>query len=149
MLRTFHPKYHPRRPRGYWPGRCYSFGRKFSSRAEEPLGTYSYRTGGPFLEAPCNYRAREAVLFSVKDGSFKSFENGTGKLLVKETKWASLEVRIQHTILENLISKYDTGPVKLPGLLRNGPQFQKWSNSVPLIGLKNIFLSNQRRGLAG
>ena len=25
---------HPRRPRGYWPGRCNIFGRKFSSRAE-------------------------------------------------------------------------------------------------------------------
>ena len=60
-------------------------------------------------------------MFFIKDGSFKSFENGTVKLLAKETKWASVEVRTQHTFLENLISKYDTGPVKLPGLSRNWP----------------------------
>ena len=35
---------HPRGPRGYQPGRCNIFGRKFTSRVEEPLGTYSYRT---------------------------------------------------------------------------------------------------------
>ena len=57
----------------------------------------------------------------IKDGSFKSFENGTVKLLAKETKWTSLEVKTQHTFLENLILKYDFGPVKLPGLSRNGP----------------------------
>ena len=28
-------------------------------------------------------------------------------------------------------------------------QFQKWSNSVPLIGQKNIFLPNERGALAG
>ena len=44
------------------------------------------------------------------------------KLLAKEIKWTSLEVRTQHTFLETLISKCDTGPVKLPGLSRNGPQ---------------------------
>ena len=62
-------------------------------------------------------------MFSIKDGSFKSFENGTVKLLVKETKWASLEVRIQHTFLENLISKYDTGGpfLERPGKL-TGPK---------------------------
>ena len=60
-------------------------------------------------------------MFFIKEGSFKSFENGTVKLLAKETKWASVEVRTQHTFLENLISKYDTGPVKLPGLSRNWP----------------------------
>ena len=37
---TFDSK-HPRRPRGYQPGRCDIFGRKFTSRAEQPLGTYS------------------------------------------------------------------------------------------------------------
>ena len=43
------------------------------------------------------------------------------KVLAKETKWTSLEVRTHPTFLENLISKYDFGPVKLPGLSRNGP----------------------------
>ena len=37
--------------------------------------------------------------------------------------------------------------LKSPLFLPN--QFQKWSNSVPLIGQKNIFLPNQRWGLAG
>ena len=50
------------------------------------------------------------------------FENCTVKLSAKETKWTLLEVRTHPTILENLISKYDFGPVKLPGLSRNGPQ---------------------------
>ena len=42
------------------------------------------RTWGPFLEAPGNYRARKAVLFSIPDGSFKTFENYTVKLSAKE-----------------------------------------------------------------
>ena len=33
--------HHPRRPSGFYPGRSDIFGRKFTSRAEEPLGTYS------------------------------------------------------------------------------------------------------------
>ena len=33
-----------------------------------------------------------------------------------------LEVRTHPTFLESLISKYDFGSVKLPGLSRNGPQ---------------------------
>ena len=65
-----------------------------------------------------------------KYGSFKSFKNGTVKLLAKETKWASLEVRTKHTFLENLISKYDNGPVKLPGLSRNGPLVGKSLKTV-------------------
>ena len=56
---------------------------------------------------------------SVKDGSFKHFENGAVKLLAKETKWTSVEVRTHPTFLETLISKYDFGPVRLPGLSRN------------------------------
>ena len=73
-------------------------------------------------QGPVSRSSRElpgplSCFVSIKDGSFKSFENGTIKL------WASFEVRTQHTFLENLISKYDhTGPVKLPGLSRNGPQ---------------------------
>ena len=53
---------------------------------------------------------------------FQSFENCTVKLLIKETKWTSLEVRTHPTFLETLISKYDFGPVELPGLSRNSPQ---------------------------
>ena len=61
-------------------------------------------------------------MFFVLDSSFKRFENCTVKLSAKETKLTSLEVRTHPTILENLISKYDFGTVKLPGLSRNGPQ---------------------------
>ena len=60
-------------------------------------------------------------MFSIPDGSFKSFENYTVKLLAKETKWTSLEVKKHPILLESLISKYGFGPVKLPGLSRNGP----------------------------
>ena len=63
------------------------------------------RARGLFLEAPGNYRARQAVLFSIPDGSFKSFENSKVKLLAKETKRTSLEVRTHPTFLETL-----TGP---------------------------------------
>ena len=61
-------------------------------------------------------------MISVKDGSFKRFENGAVKLLAKETKWTSLEVRTHSPFFETLISKYDFGPVKLPGLSGNSPQ---------------------------
>ena len=71
----------------------------------------------PFLEALSDYRAFLAVLFSIPDGSFESFENYTVKLSAKETKWTSLEVRTHPTFLETMISKYDLGSVKLPGLL--------------------------------
>ena len=77
---------------------------------------------GLFLEAPGNYPACCTFLFCVPDGSFKRFENCTVKLLAKETKWTSLEARTHPTFLEHLISKSDSGPVKLPGLLRNWPQ---------------------------
>ena len=60
-------------------------------------------------------------MFFILDSSFKRFENGTVKLSAKETKWTSLEVRTHPTFLENSISKYDFGPVKLTGLSRNGP----------------------------
>ena len=60
-------------------------------------------------------------MFSFPDGSFKSFESYTVKFSAKETKWTSFEVRTHPILLENLISKYDIGPVKLPGLSRNGP----------------------------
>ena len=61
-------------------------------------------------------------MFFILDSSFKRFENGAVKLSAKETKWTSLQVRTHPTFLENLISKYDFGPVKLTGLSRNGPQ---------------------------
>ena len=83
---------------------------------------HSFMSRGPFLEAPGNYRAREAVLFFIQEGSFKRFENYTVKLSAKETKWTSLRGRTHPTFLENLISKDDFGPVKLLGLSRNGPQ---------------------------
>ena len=50
------------------------------------------------------------------------FKNCAVKLSAKETKWTSSEVRTHPTLLETLISIYDIGSVKLPGLLRNGFQ---------------------------
>ena len=49
-------------------------------------GFRTTRPRGPFLEAPGNYRARKAVLFSIPDGSFKTFENYTVRFSAKETK---------------------------------------------------------------
>ena len=60
-------------------------------------------------------------LFSIPDESFKGFDNYSVKLSAKKTKWTSFEVRTRSTFLEALISN-DSGPVKLPGLSRNGPQ---------------------------
>ena len=68
-------------------------------------------------------------MFSIPDESFRRFENCTVKLSAKETNWTSFEVRTHPTLLENLISKYDIGPVKLPGLSRNGPQV-RFSNVI-------------------
>ena len=59
-------------------------------------------------------------------GSFKRFENCAVKLLAKETKWTLSEERTRPSFLETLISKSDFGPVKLPGLSRNGPQALKF-----------------------
>ena len=60
-------------------------------------------------------------MISIPDESFKRFGNYTVKFSAKETKWTSLEVRTHPTFLETLISKYDFGPVELPGPSRNGP----------------------------
>ena len=90
---------------------CYYF--HLSPRKHWPLvHGPPLRTGGPFLGAPGNYRARSTVLFFILDSSFKRFENCTVKLSAKEIKWTSLEVRTRPTFLENLISKYDfRGPL--------------------------------------
>ena len=42
------------------------------------------------------------------------------KLSVNETKWSSLLARTRALILYNSILIFDFGPVKLPGLSRNG-----------------------------
>ena len=98
---------------------------------------------GPFLEAPGNYRTRQAVLFFIKDGSFKSFEDGAVKLSANETKWTSLEVIRHPTFLETLISKYNFRPVKLTGLSRNGPLVRSvWPSVNVIVILKFIPDSN-------
>ena len=43
------------------------------------------------------------------------------KLSVNETKWSSLLAGTRALILYILILIFDFGPVKLPGLPRNGP----------------------------
>ena len=68
-------------------------------------------------------------MFSILEGSIKSFENYTVELLANETKRTSLEVRTHPTFLEILISKDGVRPVKLPGLSRNSPQDLNWDSS--------------------
>ena len=80
------------------------------------------RDSNPFLEAPVITGPVKLFCFPFQMRvSLKSFENCKVNLSAKETKWTSLEVRTQPNFLETLISKYDFGPVKLPGLSRNGP----------------------------
>ena len=55
-------------------------------------------------------------------GISKVLKTYSAKLLTKETKWTSSEVRTHLIFLETLISKCDFGPVELPGLSRNKPQ---------------------------
>ena len=62
-------------------------------------------------------------MFSIPDRSFKCFEYYTVKLLAKETKWTSLEVRKHPTFLETLISKSDFGPAKLPAFKKRAPVY--------------------------
>ena len=51
------------------------------------------------------------------------------KLSVNETKWSSLLARTRALILYISIWIFDFGPVKLPGLLRNGPQGRQFLKS--------------------
>ena len=46
------------------------------------------------------------------------------KLSVNETKWSSLLARTRAFIPYISIWIFDLGPVKLPGLSRNGPQYE-------------------------
>ena len=50
---------------------------KSNDRLKGGVKSQIVQSRGLFLEAPGNYRAREAVLFSIPEGSFKTFENYT------------------------------------------------------------------------
>ena len=58
----------------------------------------------------------------IKDRGFNSFASNVIKLSVNETKWSCLLARTRALILYISIWIFDFGPVKLPGLWRNGPQ---------------------------
>ena len=58
---------HPRRPGGYWPERCDTFGRKFTSRADEALGTYSYRTTSRRGRIPTCWLGRKIFFCPISD----------------------------------------------------------------------------------
>ena len=80
------------------------------------------RPGTRFSKLPVITGPVKLFCFPFQRGVSKlSFEYYTVKLLAKETKWTLSEFRIHPTFLEILISKSDSGPVKLPGLSRNGP----------------------------
>ena len=99
---------------------------------QNPFGSYrplpeeviSFRSGARFSKLPVIIWPVRQFCFSFQS-SFKRFENYTANLSAKETKWTLLEVTTHPTFLENLISKYDFGPVQLTGLSRNGPQNRK------------------------
>ena len=76
------------------------------------MGREERRVQGLDYEAPGNLTGPLSCFVFHSRGSFKRFQNFTVKFSAKETKW---------TFLETLISKSDSGPVKLPGLSRNGP----------------------------
>ena len=58
---------HPRKPRGYYPGRCDIFGRKFTLSAEEPLGTYSYRTSSRSGRIPFRWLGRKIFFCPISE----------------------------------------------------------------------------------
>ena len=58
------------------------------------------------------------------------------KLSVNETKWSSLLAWTRALILYILIWIFDFGPVKLPGLSRNGPQVWKRVWKITYFSLK-------------
>ena len=69
------------------------------------------------------------------------------------TKWAQQTTSLETQGLLAGMMQYFWAEVyfkswRAPGNLFLPNQFQRWSNSVPLIGQKNIFLPNQRWGLA-
>ena len=98
--------------------------------------------GACFSKLPVIFGPVKLFLIAIKDGSFA---NGAVKLLAKETKWTSSELRAHPTFLGTLISKYDFGPVKLPGLSRNRPlDTQCWSEfttrRVPIARFRDVYL---------
>ena len=57
----------------------------------------------------------------------------------REAKLTSLEVRIRPTFLETLISKYDFGPVKLPGLSpKRAPGVEHTNHEPPRVIFNNF-----------
>ena len=50
----------------------------------------NYKTWGPFLESPDNYRARKAVVVYMQDRGFNRFASNMINRSVNETKWSSL-----------------------------------------------------------
>ena len=103
------------------------------------VSTKTRRSGARFSKLPV---ITALVKLRVSDESFKRFQNCTVKLSAKETKWTSLEVRKHPTFLETSISKYDFGPVKFPGLSRNGPLDQ-----LPETKILGLLASRRMRGL--
>ena len=106
---------------------------KIRERREKPLGAEQrtnnklnphLKPGARFWKLPVITGPVNLFVFHSR-GSFERFENCTVKLSAKETKWTSSEVRTQPTFLETLISKSDSGPVKSPGLSRNGPRVRE------------------------
>ena len=74
-----------------------------------------------FSKLPVITEPVKLFCFPFQMGVSKRFKNCTVKLSAKETKWNLLEDRTHPSFLKTYIWKYDSGPIKLPGLSRNGP----------------------------
>ena len=61
------------------------------------------------------------MLFSIKDGSFKSSENGAVKLSAKEAKWTSLEVGTHPTLSRDFDFNMISGPLSYQDFPETGP----------------------------
>ena len=107
---------HPRRPRGYQPGGFDIFGRKLTSRAEEPLGTYSYRTR--------NQRSRRKTL---------------GTLAFPATKNYSVE--FAYISYKKLRYTFDKSPEKIDGRVLVPSPHAKACNFLGLVGYFFLKLS--------
>ena len=96
-----------------------------------PPNCYGHFILGPLSRSSRLLPGPLSCLFSIPDGSFKSFENYTVKLLDKETKWTSLEVRTHPICLETLISKYDdhSGPLSCRDFRETGPGWPEQSSA--------------------
>ena len=117
------------------------------------LGGGTKKPGAHFSKPPVITGPVKLFYFPLIDTIFKSFKICTVKLSAKETIWTSYFLLFLRLWFQNMP---DFGPVKLPGLSRNGPQ-NPWPREHRAIALstelrelmesKVILLSSHVRGV--